>query len=170
MLVRQLTAEDAAVFQELRLRALREVPSAFASSVEEEEDLELHVISERLIPSPNHCVLGAFANDALIGITGVYRENLRNLSHKVVIWGMYVDGSHRGHGVGRLLLDEAIRFAMSISGVSLAKLTVNASNREATALYAAAGFTEFGRELDSLRIGDHSYDEILLARAIEGGT
>ena len=48
MLIRSLTATDAARYQPLRLRALREHPEAFASAFEEEQQLSLETVAKRL--------------------------------------------------------------------------------------------------------------------------
>jgi len=45
MQLRTLTPEDASVFQELRLQGLREAPTAFASSYEEECDTPLAAVA-----------------------------------------------------------------------------------------------------------------------------
>ena len=48
MLIRSLTTTDAALYQPLRLRALREHPEAFAPAFEEEQQLPLETIANRL--------------------------------------------------------------------------------------------------------------------------
>ena len=46
--IRQLTPADAAAFQALRLRSLRESPEAFGSSYDEEVSRPLTAVAERL--------------------------------------------------------------------------------------------------------------------------
>jgi ribosomal-protein-alanine N-acetyltransferase len=51
---------------------------------------------------------------------------------------------HRGHGVGRALLDAALSEA-EVRGISAVFLEVRDSNRRARELYASRGFEEVGR-------------------------
>jgi hypothetical protein len=68
--IRALTSVDAAAFIALRLRGLREQPSAFASSYEEEAALPLVEIERRLEPRANAVVFGAFDGPSLIAVAG----------------------------------------------------------------------------------------------------
>ena len=90
MNVRILERGDAEAYQSLRLAGLQECPSAFASSFAEESGLGLEVVAERLSPSADGVVLGAFADADLAGMVGVHREPLAKLAHKANVWGMYV--------------------------------------------------------------------------------
>jgi hypothetical protein len=63
MELRILQAGDAAAFTALRLAALRECPTAFSSSYEEECDIPLEQAAERLAPDEDRAVFGAFDGD-----------------------------------------------------------------------------------------------------------
>lgn len=66
MLIRPLTAPDAARYQPLRLRALQEHPEAFASAFEEEQQLLLETVAKRLQQSSaERYTLGAFEEEEL---------------------------------------------------------------------------------------------------------
>lgn len=60
MNVRVLKPEDAEVFQALRLRALREHPEAFGSDYEDECNLAMETIRERLQNSPDRICFWRF--------------------------------------------------------------------------------------------------------------
>ena len=63
--IRPLTSKDAAAFQVLRLRSLRESPEAFGASYDEEVSRPLTAIGERLQAAltPNaRVVFGAFGD------------------------------------------------------------------------------------------------------------
>ena len=167
MQIRELGPADAHTFQTLRLEALRERPSAFASSYEEEHDIPIAVVAERLIPKPDRCVLGAWLDSDLVGMLGLRREGQRKLAHKAFIWGMYVALSARRRGIGRQLIVHALSRAASMPGLRQINLGVNAANAEAIALYEAAGFTSFGVERGFMLIDGELHDEIQMVRAVE---
>ena len=86
MQIGELGSEHARAFQELRLAALRECPSAFASSYEEEHDTPIAVVAERLVAKPDRCVLGAWLKSDLVGMVGLQREQ----DAKAVAQGVYL--------------------------------------------------------------------------------
>jgi ribosomal protein S18 acetylase RimI-like enzyme len=163
MVVRKLTPTDATAFQSLRLLSLRECPAAFASSYEEECDIELPGIADRLGPRNDRAVFGAFQGHELVGLLGVKREELRKLSHKAYIWGMYVAPTSRRRGIGRQLIAEALSFASSELRVRQVSLGVNAENEAAIALYERMGFKSFGREPCFMLVNGIAQDEIQMA-------
>ena len=160
MNVRILTPEDAAAFQALRLEGLRECPTAFASSFEEECDLALSVVAQRLQHRNDRTVFGAFQGDELVGLVGIKRQELHKFAHKAYIWGMYVAPPARKRGVGRQLMDSALSFALSDLKVRQVNLGANAANEAAIALYERMGFKAFGREPSFMLVDGVPQDEI----------
>lgn len=73
------------------------------------------------------------------------RDNRRKLRHSVDL-GISVRSSHRGRGMGRLILAHAINWARSIPELQLITLEVYADNTNAIALYQSLGFIESGRQ------------------------
>src|SRR3954470_3018791 len=112
MRIRQLTEADASVYNELRLRMLREHPDAFTSSFEEDSQKPLAWIERRLAKgkdSPFDFVLGAFdASDNLIGTVGLSVEVRTKQRHKAVLFGMYVAAEEKSQGIGRALLSHSL--------------------------------------------------------------
>ena len=104
-------------------------------------------------------IFGAFDREKLIGSIGLFRIERAKRRHKASIWGMYVSETHRGKGVGRMLLDEAIRAARAMPDVRLVGLSVITVNQAARQLYLNAGFRPYGLEPRSLKVGDRYYDE-----------
>jgi ribosomal protein S18 acetylase RimI-like enzyme len=160
MHIRRLTPADASAFQALRLVALKEEPSAFGSSYEEEKDFPASKIEDRLAVKPDRGPFGAFENDTLVGVVALGRESMNKLAHKALIWGMYVIPKARGRGIGRSLLLEALSLARSVPEVQQVNLCVNASNTEAIRLYESVGFKVFGREPGAMFINGELHDEV----------
>jgi len=165
--IRPLQAADATAYRTLRLAALAAHPTAFAATVEEEIDVPLATVAERLAPRERAVVLGAFDDTRLVGLTGVHRESWRKLAHKAHLWGVYVDPAVRGRGAGRQLLDAAIMQASRMPGVRQLTLGVNAQNHLALALYEAVGFVRFGLEPGFLLVDGVLHDEIHMVRFLD---
>jgi ribosomal protein S18 acetylase RimI-like enzyme len=160
LVIRRLLPADAAPFQALRLRGLREAPTAFGSSYEEECDRPVAELAERIAKNTDGFILGAFDGDTLIGTVGMQRERPLKRRHKMVLWGMYVLPEARRGGVGRKLVDEALRQGFALPGLRQVLLGVNAANAPALALYTAAGFTAFGLERGCMIVDGVLEDEI----------
>jgi ribosomal protein S18 acetylase RimI-like enzyme len=167
--IRRLSSADAAAFQALRLRGLRENPEAFGSTYAEERDRPLDAVAERLgRDAESSFVLGAaLASDGpLVGLTGCYRESSRKRRHVAIIWGMFVAPEARGRGIGGALLDAAIAVAAEWPGVEQITLTVVTEKAAARALYASRGFISFGMEPRALRDESRHYDMEYLWRPL----
>jgi ribosomal protein S18 acetylase RimI-like enzyme len=160
MHIRRLTPADANAFQALRLAALKDTPSAFGSSYEEEKDFAVSTIEGRLAEKPDRGPFGAFEGEDLVGLVALGRENMNKLAHKALIWGMYVKPEARGKGIGRALLLEALSLARAVPEVRQVNLCVNASNANAIRLYESAGFKAFGREPGAMLVDGELHDEL----------
>jgi ribosomal protein S18 acetylase RimI-like enzyme len=167
MKIEQLSPEDAADYQGLRLFALQESPAAFGSSYAEEVDRPLEVVEKRLADARNH-VFGAIdENGRLVGIATLRREGRVRSDHKAFLFGMYVLPEYRRQGVGRALLEAVIRRA-EVLGIRQVNLTVNSENRAAVLLYESCGFERFGLERDAFRIGNGFFDVVYMALRVTG--
>lgn len=152
MTIRPLDTADAAAYQRLRLLALRESPTAFSASYEDEVGRPLDDVAARIAPAKDGsiCMLGVFVRDELAGFVAIVRPQRAKLRHAVELAGMYVAPAHRRRGLGRALLDAAIAHARSFDGVRQVKLGVNTANAAAVALYRSVGFERYGTEPDAL--------------------
>ena len=158
--VRILEAGDVEAFRTLRLAALRECPTAFSSSYEEECDIPLAHSAKRMAPDRDHVIFGAFDGEQLVGSTGLAREGPRKLAHKAVIWGVYVAPAFRQRGIGRMLLQHALAHAAALPGLRRVILGANAANPAAIALYKSVGFEAFGLERAFLLVDGVLHDEL----------
>ena len=139
--VRLLTADDAAAFQVVRLRSLREHPEAFGSSVAEEEGTPLDKTAEFLANAlQDNPMFGAFIGDQLVGLIHIGRSPRHKMRHRAHIGAMYVAPEARGQHLARALLNAAIDYARSLDGVIDVELAVTVGNDTARALYVSAGF------------------------------
>ena len=80
---------------------------------------------------------------AIVGSTGLHREEGAKDRHKAMIWGVYAAPEARGHGVGRALMVAAL-IARETPGIERLILAVATHNTAARKLYVSLGFTSGG--------------------------
>jgi len=163
MIIKRLSRMDVVAYRRLRLRGLRESPTAFGSSHSEEAKRPLEAFSARLEHSATKWVFGAFERGRLVGIVSLVRESKPKERHKASIYGMYVDRKARRNGIGRQLLNRVIETARGLKGLRQVRLAVVESNKPAFRLYESAGFEIYGREEAALCVSGKFYSELFLA-------
>ena len=151
MNIRRLTPADAEDYRALMLAAYKAHASAFTSTLAERAPLPLRWWEARLAEqSDAEMVLGAFAHDALVGVTGLRFQTRERLRHKATLFGMAVRPAFARRGIGRALVQAALDAAARHDGIHLVQLTVTEGNVAALALYEACGFERFGSEPDAV--------------------
>jgi GNAT superfamily N-acetyltransferase len=164
---RPLDAHDLEAFQRLRVDALTREQRAFGSSPDEHLALGPDEVARRLRPTDDNFVIGAFEGAALVGTAGFRREDGRKSRHKALVWGVYVDPSHRGRGIGQEIMLRLIERARSIGAVERLLLCVTTDDRAAHRLYLRLGFVVYGTESHALKLADGAYvDENLMVLAL----
>lgn len=151
--IRLLGPPDAAAYRPVRLAAVIAHPDAFGASPADEpaDDAGMKARLEKMAADPRVGLLGAFLDGRLVGTAGWVRAHFAKEAHKASIWGMYVDPTCRGLGLGRRLLQAACD-RLRAMGVERANLQVSLGNTEAIALYRSAGFVQWGHEPDAMRV------------------
>jgi ribosomal protein S18 acetylase RimI-like enzyme len=165
--IRELEANDVVAFQEVRLYALQESPSAFGSSHDEERDRPTEAVRALISGSKERVFFGAFHQSSLVGIVGVGREQGAKQRHTAFVRSMFVAPEYRGLGIGKQLLDAAIQRARGWMGVEQVTLAVTADNDAAVRLYRTLGFEVVGRMPRALRIESPRFSRRLLRLRME---
>ena len=163
--IRPLTESDVEIYHALRLRALKEHPTAFAQPYESQASTSIGDVAHRLreaSESPHDFILGIFSGESLIGMVGLRRERGDRLQHKGTIWGMYIAAEVQGQGLGRALIREAIRRASHMPGLEQISLGVISGNAYARNLYISLGFEPYGLEKRAIVINEEYHDDELM--------
>ncbi|MGF7013625.1 N-acetyltransferase family protein [Ornithinibacillus bavariensis] len=160
MIIRLLEPNDAKEYYDLRLEALQVNPEAFSTSFEEvitSPNIVEHY--EKSFRQTNTYNFGAFQENKMIGMVTLFPETKEKLKHKASIFAMYVKPAYRGQGIGKLLLEAALKQAYELGGLSKINLSVVSNNHEAKGLYQRYGFKTFGLEEKALMVNHAFYDE-----------
>lgn len=160
MLIRPLTPEDSNAYSAIRREMLADAPWAFSSSLGVDSSLDPAVVAQRL-REPGQAIVGAFGPDGeLVGAAGLRRHTSPKMSHRALIWGVYVKPAARSGGLAARILAATLEVARSWPGVDSVGLSVNERATTAQRLYSRLGFAAWGREPKALMLDGRAYDEI----------
>jgi RimJ/RimL family protein N-acetyltransferase len=160
IMIRKLKPHESAVYREVRLACLKNVPQYFGSTYDEEV-LNPKFMFETFIESdsPDHVMFGAFGQERLIGITGFNRMARQRAMHRGEIVQVYVDSNYRGQNIGEKLIRQALDYAFHLEGIEQVQLSVIAGNQTAIRLYEKLGFKTFGVQPRYFKVGDTYMDQ-----------
>lgn len=162
--LRRIRDGEAALLRELRLRALREAPAAFAETFEEAHERPAERWTEWTragATAETHVTVVAVDGERWIGM--VVARLLADVPGTAWLAGLWVDPTVRRAGVGSGLIEAVAAWARE-RGADRLDLSVTVGNEPAGALYAYAGFVETGhrRPLPA----DPTRTEVFLSRRL----
>jgi ribosomal protein S18 acetylase RimI-like enzyme len=160
MTIQRLGPEHLAELYANRLRSLKETPSAFLVSYDEEMMKGSRRFLETLShQGPEKLFVGALENGKVIGHLALFQGDLKSTAHTAQIYGMCVDKGFQGQGIGGKILDFALAHAKNEMKVLSVSLAYETSNKPAQKLYESRGFKVWGLRTKIKKIGDTFYDE-----------
>ena len=143
---RRLAPIDSTQYREIRLESLKAHPESFGSTFEEQNKLP-KLMFEKAIEQPvdDRFVIGAFDQNALIGICGFipFVPNNDDLSDVGTIIQMYVRSAYRGKKIGLSLTKAVLHEAFKLSSIEQIVLDVKEGNKPAFRVYEQAGFQTY---------------------------
>jgi RimJ/RimL family protein N-acetyltransferase len=102
----------------------------------------------------------------LVGELSAAAGRRRRQAHRLR-FGLSVADAHRGHGIGRALIQCLLRWAASVPQIEKISLGVFADNLRAINLYKSLGFHVEGRRTAEFRLGPGRYaDDLIMAAFI----
>ena len=159
MTLRRLRPDEVEPLRELRLRALRVDPGAFAETYEEAEARPLEAWAS-WAADESRVIVVASEGERWVGMVAC------RLLDETSSWltALWVEPTARGAGLGLRLIDAVAEWARE-RGRTAVELSVTTNNAAAEAFYARAGFAETGRRrpLPS----DTSRTEVFLSRPVQ---
>ncbi|MDA1265330.1 MAG: GNAT family N-acetyltransferase [Planctomycetota bacterium] len=165
--IRRLTPDDAAAWFALRREMLLDTPESFLASPSDDSASSVEVVRERLSQGADSAIVGAFEGAHLVGAIGVMREPREKTSHRIWIWGVYVQPQARGGGIAGRMLVAAIEHARSLPAALQLCLSVSADAPAALRVYERAGFRQWGREPRALLVDGRIHDELHLSLPLD---
>jgi ribosomal protein S18 acetylase RimI-like enzyme len=168
--IRPLLETDLLSYKALRDAMLSSHPEAFTSDADTERQRDLASYRSRLTGGAGGATLFtlvALDGGRVVGALTCEREPRRKVQHLAHLVGMMVADTHRGRGLGRALLADALQRLRATPGLAQVTLSVTASNRAAVGLYESLGFARYGRLPDAVRLADgRSLDKDLMRRSL----
>lgn len=168
-IIRRVQPDDWQALREIRLRALRDIPSAFGSTYDEEVEYGDQVWRERAASGAGDGDQAQwFAVDDQGLPVGVVRGSIRDdQATHADLWSMWVAPEARRQGLGRRLVAAVEEWATAKLAETLV-LWVTSTNEPARRLYEDAGFAPTG-ESQPLP-SDRCREELALAKPLTPAT
>jgi ribosomal protein S18 acetylase RimI-like enzyme len=165
----RLRAEEWPAYRQLRLLALEDEPTAFATEYDEERDRpddDWIDMAGRYALSEKQRLYVARSGDVLVGMMGAQLDPTHKRAHIATVVSVFVVPERRGEGISRRLMDALIADLASVPYLLKIRLNVNPNQTRAIGLYESAGFQVVGRLEQEVRIDGELVDMLLMEKRL----
>ncbi len=162
--IRQLTLSDIEDFKNIRLELLKDSPTNFGSSYNEESKFK-HEMWENRLTKDTVITLGLYNESQMIGVTVLVMNPRSKMKHIANINSVYVKPEYRGLKLSSLLISEAIEILKEL-GIERVNLSVVSDNQNAIKLYEKHGFETYGLEKDTIKYDGGYYSLLLMTKKL----
>lgn len=128
---------------------------------EESEKAYLQSVADQ----PRAAMILALCDGEIVGISEVRASGHPRMFHNAGL-AISIKKAYWGLGIGSLLMQEMIDFAIATQGVTRLRIEVFADNARAIGLYKKFGFTECGSRHDYFSVRETYHDELLLEKSL----
>ncbi len=160
----RITAQDVDLLRDVRLRALKESPTAFGSAYDIEaksDPAQWHTRATRWTdPDKAVTFIATCAGRGVGMVAGVVGQDHHHVAWLVSMW---VDPAVRRQGVGRRLIEQMLAWAALREDITTVQLHVTDGNDDAERLYHAIGFSRTGGQIPHPRFDTLCEHEMRLA-------
>ncbi|MBC6976154.1 GNAT family N-acetyltransferase [Bacillus sp. Xin] len=119
-----------------------------------------------VLENERETLLVAEKDGKVVGWIVFMSENKQRLSH-TGSFGIMISKSHRGLGIGKMLLQALLDWAEKNPLIEKVSLAVFSTNHHAISLYKQMGFIEEGRKIKEFKMDDNEYvDDILMYKLV----
>lgn len=162
--IRLLNENDFFLYKSIRLELLKNHPTYFGSSYEDESEFDDFVWKSRLKKNTVD-TYGMFEDDDLIGLVVlVYNPRLK-MKHVATLNSMYIKPAYRKQGLASRFIDKIIKDAIH-QGLYRLNLSVVDTNLYAINLYQSKGFKPYGIEPDTICHEGIYYHLVLMSKLL----
>jgi ribosomal protein S18 acetylase RimI-like enzyme len=141
--IQRLATHEGLRLREVRLRALRDAPEAFCSTLADTESRPAESWTEQLAELPTFVAVVAGEDVGMVRVVPGLGAGAGTGQSAATLASLWVAPSARGEGVGEALIDAVITWARA-TGFQTLDLEVIDDNTPAIALYARKGFSPTG--------------------------
>lgn len=164
MNIRQLTANDARAYRDLRLEALIQNPDAYLATFESESQKNISDFAWELracLKAPIEGYYGVFDNDHLIAYLQISKTGLAKQNHIIFLYNLYVDHHYRRQKIGSSLVSYIIeQIREKDAQIEQIFLAHNGKNIGARNLYQSLGFKQFAIQKNTIKY-KNEYDDTI---------
>ncbi len=161
--IRKLQPNESNFYRDIRLECLKNYPMYFTSNYRDEKAKAKLFFQDHIEESDvNNFVIGAFHNNALVGISGFNRYDRKKTEHKGRIIQVYVNPNYQGQNIGLSIIKSTIDEAFKINAIEQIEIDVITTNTQAENLYKKIGFTAYGIQKNFMKVDDTYYDHKMM--------
>lgn len=159
--IRKLHPDAWRIYRAIRLEALEQVPHVYGTGLHQAQALTDTQWRQRLA-DPDAGTFVALNGEEAVGMAGWFLPPGANQRHLAMVIGVYVRDGHRGHGVGRRLIEAVV--AEAETRAEDVGLHVTTRNESARRLYESLGFRVVATLPRTLKHAGTYYDEHVMVR------
>jgi ribosomal protein S18 acetylase RimI-like enzyme len=121
---------------------------------------------QKILESERETIIIAEVNGKVVGWLEFESQTRKKISH-TGSFGIMIHKDYRGMGIGRMLINELLKWAEKNPLIEKVSLGVFSTNHRAISLYKSMGFEEEGRRIKEIKMNENEYiDDVLMYKFV----